>query len=185
MENGSDKTQVEMPVSGQDSNSGPGITISETPRKRGRPPGSKNSGTPIDTGHTTKSRVKVDPTPDTLEAAKFIGVGFVSLLELFESFVHSNGAKKIEKKMPDKLAEFRMMCEEVGLQAKEKDLIQDTVQRIAARYEFMTKYAPELVLGVTLAQYGVRQMSLLSFVDKMTKEVKEVKLETVAVKSAA
>ncbi len=169
MDDGKNEIENQVPGSEQSSGNGPGFAIGDAPRKRGRPPGSKNSGTPINTGVTAKSRVKVDPSPDTLEAAKFIGVGFVSLLELFESFVHSNGAKKIEKKMPDKLAEFRMMCEEVGLQAKEKDLIQDTVQRIAARYEFMTKYAPELVLGVTLAQYGVRQMSLMSFVDKVTK----------------
>lgn len=173
-----------MSGDGQVSGNAPGIVIENGPKKRGRPPGSKNSGTPINTGTTTKSRTNSAPNLDQIEAAKFIGLGFVSLLELFESFVHSNGAKKIEKKMPEKMAEFRTMCEEVGLQAKEKDLIQDTVTRIAARYEFMTKYAPELVLGVTLAQYGVRQMSLLSFVERMTKETKEVKVSEVPAKAA-
>lgn len=176
MEDGKDEVSNQMPVDGIGGESSAGIRI-ETGKKRGRPPGSKNSGTPIITGASAKSRAVSAPSVDQVEAAKFIGLGFVSLLELFESFVHSNGAKKVEKKMPDKLAEFRMMCEEVGLQAKEKDLIQDTVTRIAARYEFMTKYAPELVLGVTLAQYGVRQMSLMSFVERVTKETKEIKIE--------
>lgn len=176
MEDGKSEVSNQMSTDGIGGETSNGLRI-ETGKKRGRPPGSKNSGTPLVTGTSTKSRVISPPSIDQIEAAKFIGLGFVSLLELFESFVHSNGAKKVEKKMPDKLAEFRMMCEEVRLQAKEKDLIQDTITRIAARYEFMTKYAPELVLGVTLAQYGVRQMSLMSFAERVTKETKEIKVE--------
>ncbi len=174
MEIGSHEIQDKMPDNGSDGGNSPGFSIGETPRKRGRPPGSKNQGTPISTGVPTKSRTPSAPNLDQMEQAKFIGVGFVALVELVESMVHSNCSKKIEKKLPEKLMEFRRMCEEYGLKEKEKDLMQDAAQRIAVRHEIITKYAPELVLGVTLAQYSVRQMSLIKMVDNMTKEPEKI-----------
>lgn len=143
-------------------------------KRRGRPPGSKNSSSqngsiniPQNNGTSRPATVK---DADSLESAKFIGVGFVSLVELAESFVHGNAAKKIEKKFPERLTQFKTLAQELGLQEKEKDLIASSVEKIAIRHEWMTKFAPEVVLCITLGQYTLRQTSLLRFVSNLTDE---------------
>lgn len=138
--------------------------------KRGRPAGSRNRGTPLDTGSREENRSSSGANPDALESAKFLGVGFVALIELGESFVHSSCANRIEKKLPSKLAEFKEMAKALGLQEKDKEVMSSCVEKIAAKYDWMTKHGPEIVLGVMCAQYGLRQVSLLRFVENVTKE---------------
>lgn len=136
--------------------------------KRGRPPGSTNRKN-LETGSSEKTRATASASPDSLESAKFIGVGVVALIELGESFVHSSCARKIEKRFPAKLEEFKSMALALGLQEKDKELISDCATKIAQKHELLTKYAPEVVLGVTLAQYALRQATLMRFVDNVTK----------------
>ena len=106
---------------------------------------------------------------NTLEQAKFLGEGFVALVELVESFVQNNCENKIRRKRPDKVQEFLETAKRFGLQEQDKKLISSSVEKIAGKYEFLTKFAPEFVLGVTLSQYGARQIALVRFVDLATK----------------
>lgn len=144
-----------------------GIT-SSAKRRRGRPPGSKNSDTPLDTGTTDEKRSNPRAALDAVESAKFIGVGFVSLIELAESFIHSSCANRIEKRIPGKLGEFKEMAKTLGLQTQDKETMQACVEKIASKYDWMTKHGPEFVLGVMIAQYGLRQAALMKFTQNVT-----------------
>ncbi len=143
-------------------------------KKRGRPPGSKTKPISIGQENTRKPDPETNATMGQMESAKLIGTFSCALLELLESMVHNNCAKKIEKKMPEKLAEFKQLVSELQLQPKEKDIISETVAGIAVRYDFATKYARELVLGVTLGQYAIRQGALLRFTENITKSKTEI-----------
>src|ERR1035437_2281584 len=90
-----------------------------TPKRRGRPPGSKGKGKPLDLGNEKESVPSVVSDSDAVESSQFIGEAFVSGLELVESFVHNNCAKKIGKVYPEKLSEFKDMAEKSGLQPKD------------------------------------------------------------------
>ena len=166
---------TESPTNGNGQNSGgsvPEITV-PAKRGRGRPPGSgsKSAAPGISAPKIPSTpRAPVAPDPDKLAEAKFIGTGFVSLVELAESFVHNNCAKRIEKRRPEKLGEFREIAEKLGLQPKEKDLIESSVAKIAEKYDWMTAHAPEFVLVVVMGQYALRQGSLIKFVNSTTKE---------------
>ncbi len=143
--------------------------IGKVPGRRGRPPGSRNASTPIDTGSAPKSRSISNAGVDAEESAKFLGTGFVALIEVMESFVHSSCANKIEKRMPGKLAEFKEMAQGIALRDKEKETMQACVAKISAKHEFLTKFGPEVVLGVMLSQYSLRQIQLMRFVENVTK----------------
>jgi len=170
MANGEIETTSQQQVDSNGGQTPVGIIPKTSTGKRGRPPGSKNGVKTIDTGGSEKPVAASVPPVDALESAKFIGVGVVALLELGESFIHSNCANKIEKRLPSKLAEFKEMAGKMQMQEKEKELIAQCSEKIAVRHELLTKYAPEAVLIVTLAQYGLRQASLMRFVDNVTKQ---------------
>jgi hypothetical protein len=137
--------------------------------KRGRKPGSKNTPKILDTGEARKNFTSDNTPNDSVESAEFVAKGLVSLVELMESFVHSHCANKIEKRLPEKLGEFKEMALAMGLQNKEKDLIEKCTAKIVVRHDWLTKYAPELVLAVTMGQYSLRQLSLIKFVENVTK----------------
>lgn len=161
--NGGDSSVGELPA---------GIIPKTSTGKRGRPLGSKNGQAGIDTGVPKERRSKNSPTPDALESAKFIGTGFVALIELAESFVHSSCVSKIQKKLPSKLHEFKEMADKICLQEKEKETMSACVEKIALKHDWLTRFGPEVVLGVMLSQYSLRQISLMRFVDNVTKEKK-------------
>lgn len=145
-------------------------TPTKIPGKRGRPPGGKNRQN-VDTGAArVESGNNSSANNNSLETAKFVGAGAVALLELVESFVHSGAAKKIERRMPSKLEEFKDMAKSLGLKDAEKELLSTCAEKIAVRYDVLTKYGIEAVALVTLAQYSIRQMSLLRFVENITKQ---------------
>lgn len=137
-------------------------------RGRGRPPGSKSKNGPVDIGGKKESFPRNDPDPDALESAKFIGAAVVSLVELLESIVHGSCERKIEKKLPGKISEFRQELEKYKLTDKEREMLSNSSSKIAVRHEWLTKFAPEVVLSVTLGQYGLRQASLVKFVNGVT-----------------
>jgi hypothetical protein len=140
--------------------------------KRGRPPGSKNRNTPLDTGATVAPKSAAAANINALESAAFIGKGFVALVELGETFVHNAAATKIEKKFPSKLAEFKEMAQSVSLTPKDAELMRECATAIALKHDILTRFGPEVVLAVTLAQYSMRQITLLRFVEKVTEEKK-------------
>lgn len=139
-------------------------------RGRGRPPGSKSTPPGVAASkNPAPPRAAVAPDVELLAQAKFIGTGMVALVELGESFVHGNAARRVEKFRPEKLEEFKEIASRLGLQEKEKEIIETSVAKLAERYEWMTTHAPEFLLCVTMAQYGIRQMHLLKFVNEVTK----------------
>ncbi len=135
-------------------------------KRRGRPPGSKNSSSGKAVNSSSSSKASSDA--NSLESAKFIGLGFVTLIELAESFVHGSAAKKIEKKRPEKIDEFKELAAKMGLQEKDKEMMSDCMAKIAERHDWMTKFAPEVLLCVSLGQYGLRQAALMRFVNNVT-----------------
>lgn len=111
---------------------------------------------------------------DKKEQAKFLGLGFVSLVELVENFVHTNCATKIANKLPSKLEEFKEMAQKLGLQEEDKEIMSNSISRIAERHDWMTKFAPEVLLTVALGQYGVRQMALIRFTNNVVSKARSV-----------
>lgn len=144
-------------------------------RGRGRPPGSgKSQGqgpsvSPPKTYPAPRGVANSAPDLEKIAEAKFIGTGFVALVELAESFVHGNCARRIEKRVPAKLDEFRELAERIGLQPKEKQILEESVGRIAQKYDWMTAHGPEFVLVCVMGQYALRQGTLLRFVNAVTK----------------
>lgn len=149
------------------------IAIGLTPRgARGRPPGSKNKNRAINLGGEEKPVSPRGPDPDAIESAKFIGAALVSLVELAETFVHNSCTAKMERKRPEKIGEFRQLAAKYQLQDKDKELISSSMEKIAARHDWMTRFAPEVVLCVSLGQYSMRQMALMRFVSAVTETKK-------------
>lgn len=140
-------------------------------RGRGRPPGAPNKNRPVSFGAQKENVSRRGPDVDSLESAKFIGTALVTLVELGESFVHGSCASRIEKKRGDKLAEFKALAEKFSLKETDKKLLSDSMEKIALRYELLTKFGPEVVLSVTLAQYSMRQLALIKFVNAVTKDL--------------
>ena len=142
-------------------------------RGRGRPPGpGKQQGPGVSTPKipsAPRSVVNSAPDPEKIAEAKFIGAGFVALVELAESFVHGNCARRIEKRVPAKLEEFKELAEKIGLQPKEKQILEESVGRIAQKYDWLTAHAPEFVLICVMGQYALRQGTLMKFVANVTK----------------
>lgn len=136
-------------------------------RRTGRPPGSKNKNRPVDFGFEKEAPPKRDTSTEQMESAKFIGEALVQLVELGESFVHNSCTNKIDQKRPDKSAEFRKMVEGFKLKDKEREMMSSSATKIAVRHEWVTKFAPELVLGIVLSQFSLRQLSLMKFVNNI------------------
>ncbi len=167
--------QTTIPDTNQDNGASSVPLITGTAKRgRGRPPGSKGKGKPIDLGNEKETYSAPVSDSDSMESAEFIGEAFVGGLELVESFVHSSCAKKIGKVYPDKLAEFDEMASKSGLQPKDKELAKKCAAKIASKYDMLLKHAPEFVLGAFLVQYSLRQVALIRFVEKVTKQTPNV-----------
>jgi hypothetical protein len=150
-----------------------GLGVETAKRGRGRPPGSGNKNRPLNFGGEKENISRRAPDVDSLESAKFIGTALVTLVELGESFVHGSCSARIEKQRAEKLAEFLKLAEKFSLKETDKKLIADSMEKIALRYELLSKFGPEVVLSITLAQYGMRQLALMKFVNAVTKELNQ------------
>jgi hypothetical protein len=139
--------------------------------KRGRPKGSKNSNRNIEIPGKAQSNTVTIPNAQQIESAKFLGMGLVSLVELAETFVHGSCEKKIAKAYPDKLSEFREMAAKLALQPKDAEILQSSMQQIALQHSWLTNYAPEVMLSITLTQYSLRQLHLVKFVNNVVKDI--------------
>lgn len=147
-------------------------------RKRGRPPGSKNRNRSMEIpGDASRNSARVS-NPADIEAAKLLGAGLVSLVELAETFVHSGCETKIAKHRPEKLDEFKELAARLGLQTKDGEIISSSMQQIALRHEWMTKWAPEVMLSLTLSQYSLRQLHLMRFVNNVIVKPAPAKAES-------
>lgn len=140
-------------------------------RGRGRPPNpNKGAGSSVNTTPKSKPRASGNEIGNSVESAQFVAKGFVGLIELVESFIHANCAAKIEKKFPEKLTEFKEMAKSVALSPKDSELMEKSAEKIAMKYDVLSKYGPEVVLSVVMLQYGARQLHLMKFVEGVVKE---------------
>ena len=137
-------------------------------KKRGRPAGSKNKA-------QGNSNVGADSLAN--DSAKFLGLGFVQLVEIGEALVQGSCENKIAKNIPEKLEEFRELAKKLGLTEEDKKLIGGSVEKIALKYDALTKFAPEVVLVIGLSQFAARQALLVRFVNNVTKKP-DVKLSS-------
>ena len=117
---------------------------------------------------SAKKSAPSEPRPDQLLSAKFLGKGANSLLEMVESFNVDRCTSKIARVFPEKLNEFAELTQKTSLKSQEKELISSCIEQIAIRHEWMTKFAPEIVLGIVLSEYGMRQLMLVRFVNTLT-----------------
>ena len=140
--------------------------------KGGRPPGSKtkNRTAPlsINVGAKTESVPARLPDVDKVNSAKFIGDAAVSVLELGESIILGACERKIQKRFPSKLTEYRELSTKLALQEKDKEVISSTTQIIAMKSDWLIRNAPAVVLGAFLSQYALRMLSLTRFVNSVT-----------------
>lgn len=116
----------------------------------------------------SKTTSSVQPTVDKLESAKFLGYGFTSLVELGESVVHNKAIAKVAKKKPARLEDIKKLLVENRLQSKEREMMAASVEKIALRHEWATKYAPEVVLLIAMGQYTARQIALMRMIENIT-----------------
>jgi hypothetical protein len=150
------------PENAFDAPSVPEITVSE-PRKRGRPPGKKNSA-PTQTQSTSP---KNSPQTDRTEEATIIGNCGVMLWQLAENLLHNQLQKKLRGQTQLENA-FTEVSTKAALTKPEADMVRDALTKIAARYDITTKHAPEVALIMVAASYGVRQMQLVKFVKEIS-----------------
>lgn len=139
-----------------------------------RPVNSAEALPPMQSRTAAKTAAEAE---DKKEQAKFLGLGFVSLMELAESFVHTNCAAKIAAKIPSKLDEFKAMAQKLGLQPEDKEIMSNSIEKIAERHDWMTRFAPEVLLAVSMSQYGLRQMALMRFTNNVTKNARSPDLD--------
>jgi hypothetical protein len=173
MENSISETNGGSPSNSGSEQTPLGLGVETAKRGRGRPPGSGNKNRPLNFGAEKENVSRRAPDVDAVESAKFIGTALVTLVELGESFVHGSCSGRMEKKRPEKLAEFLKLAEKFSLKETDKKLMADSMEKIAMRYDLLTKFGPEVVLSVTLAQYGMRQLALMKFVNAVTKELEQ------------
>lgn len=102
------------------------------------------------------------------ENARFLATGFVGLVELAETAVLSSCVGKIERKFPSKLDEFKELAKGYQLGQKDREIIANCTQRIIAKHDMLTRFGPEILLGVVLSQYTLRQLALVRFVNNVT-----------------
>lgn len=90
----------------------------------------------------------------------------------------------MERKRPEKVGEFKQLAAKFQLQEKDKEMMSSSMEKIAGRHEWMTKFAPEVVLAICLGQYGMRQVSLMRFVAAVTAEKKQPETQSAPIDKA-
>ncbi len=134
-------------------------------RGRGRPPGSKGSGLggPKLAAPAPGAAPKVGPVVDT----SFVQETAVSVLEIVDeglAAIVTNRARRIMP--PEHLATFLAMVEENKWDDGELILVKKSVGQIAAKYDWLNKYGPELLLVILLGQHGLKQARLMALVSR-------------------
>jgi hypothetical protein len=138
-----------------------------TRRGPGRPPGSGKK-----TAENPAPR-KPSPEPVSLADAEFVAETFVSIIEIGDELLQNRLLAIIAKQVPAKTEEFQELQKAVRFGARDKDLVKRCLIRIAQKYAFLGRFAPELLLLGVLAQYGLRQARLFKFVETMAEEAKK------------
>lgn len=145
---------------------GGSVDLGAVKRKRGRPPGSGNKTKPSIESAKSESRGADTSTIDS----RFLGDTAVCLLEIVDEVSARVLRNKIQKAAPDKLEAFVQLQAEVGLNDKDKKLVNLSVEAIARKYTLLSKFGPEVLLFASLSQYGLRQARLHQFVAQIAAE---------------
>lgn len=104
---------------------------------------------------------------NTLLDAAFLSESACCLIEIADEVIARTLAAKVAKAMPDKLAEFVRLQASVGFGEKDKEMVGLSVNAMAQKYEWMTKFGPEIFFLAWATQYTVRQARLVKFVNDL------------------
>lgn len=104
---------------------------------------------------------------DSLLDAAFLSESACCLVEIVDEVIGRTLAARIAKAVPTKLADFVKLQESVGFGEKDREMVGLSVEAMASKYEWMTKFGAEVFLVAWATQYSVRQARLLKFVNEM------------------
>lgn len=155
------------------------VDLGNVPRPGGRPrKDGLASGSPearaADAGKSHKSAKPSKALEIVSDAdAEFVADAIVTIWEIGDEILAMALLRRIQAAVPDKVREFQLLQQDVRFGEKDKTLVRKSVIRLAQRHPVIVRWAPELMLGVTIAQYGLRQARLFSFVSKIEAAAKE------------
>ena len=136
------------------------------PKKRGRPPGSKTTQEKSSAIESVRVGTQGGNASNRAEEAAIIGNCGVMLWQLTENILHSALERRLKGNEQAEAA-FSEIATKCALTPGESVMIKDSLTKIAQRYEFTTKHAPEVALLMVFASYSARQIQLFSFVKEM------------------
>lgn len=148
-----------------DSNGVPHVNLAGIKRGPGRP---RKDGQPSGSGDTKKSAAARAPVQVDSADAEFLADAVITVWESGDELLHTVLLKKIRAAIPDKVDEFIELQNAVRLGTKDKELARKALMRIAQKYQFLAKFAPEILLLGLFAQYGARQLRVIKLVETMT-----------------
>lgn len=152
-----------------DSGSVPRIDLSGVKRGPGRP---RKDGQPAGSGNAPKSS-SPRPLPQVDSAdAEFLADAVITIWECGDELLHTQLLRRIREAMPDKVDDFIKLQNQVRLGGRDKDLARKALLRLAQKYQFLARFAPEILLLGLFAQYSVRQLRLVRAVELMVEEAK-------------
>lgn len=96
----------------------------------------------------------------------------LALLEIADEGLAAILNKKVRSFLPaDKCETLIAMRRDASLGKHEKDLVEKSLTEIVRKYDWASKYGPEILLGLVLAQYGVRQARVFAMIGRLEKEI--------------
>lgn len=163
------------------SDNGPKVDLSGIKKKRGRPPGSGKTGN----NDAPKSGAgRESAAPDAALDAGFLADAVCYLFETCDELLARKALGRIQKLFPDKIAEFEELQKQAGLTERDLGLVRKCVLRIAAKYDVVAKFAPEILLIGLGAQYCLRQSRVFARISDLERKVLGAKNITPTVEPA-
>lgn len=144
------------------------LDLSGVKRGPGRPPGSGTKAKGPDT-----PKPQSGGTNDSKADAVFLADTVICLLEITDDISRRMLVRKVREFAPERAEEFQNLWTDCGLNEKDKRLTRMSVDRIAQKYGWLARFAPELLLLATLTQYGLRQARLHALIDDIAEEAEK------------
>lgn len=131
------------------------------PKRRGRPPGTKNKKR--ESGNNVSSDdVQVDPALLASLAMEMASVGDETLFALLKN----NARKKLS---PNQFEEFEKDVSNLRLQPAEKETCKTALAIVIRKYSFLNRFGAEVVLGIFALQYSFRMLNAFRLVASLPK----------------
>jgi hypothetical protein len=148
-------------------NGGPGLDEPVTPVTIGK----RGPGRPRKDGSTPKSAAPSRPAPkqgtDGIDAGVFADLA-VSLCENGDEIAWLIICSRARAKLPEAIyPKFLAEYEAIRLRQKERESLRAAFLALAKKYDFLSKWGPEMILFVVGVQYSARMANLLRKVNAL------------------